>query len=301
MNIKWNEVTWYSKLFSALFLLIVFPAVVFHIGILYEQSRTEISSGEEAAGMLPSNDEVFLRLYGSSKKDARGCFTWVKNPGNEKGDDLLALERERDTKTSIEAACAEWPIVRVLYQKVLQEQGAERYYVLTEASFCPAHVCGATLGAIVFEKRSGEWVLLGANSGVREMGAFGHLVEPKAVVVGPDNKTGFLFEGGYGNMGYFMTRADLLVFDSGSFSFILNLYPTGESNGASGEEDPSKLFDYSSELLFDPTSSGTYFDLNVFTTGTRLQGTKVVSVNETTRYRFNYQDINNPRYERVEN
>ena len=36
MNIKWNEVTWYSKLLSAIFLLLVVPILTFYIGTQYE-------------------------------------------------------------------------------------------------------------------------------------------------------------------------------------------------------------------------------------------------------------------------
>lgn len=34
--IKWNEVTWYSKLMSAVFILGVLPCVAFYIGIQYQ-------------------------------------------------------------------------------------------------------------------------------------------------------------------------------------------------------------------------------------------------------------------------
>ncbi len=36
--IKWNEVTWYSKLLAGIFLLGVFPALTFYIGMQYEKT-----------------------------------------------------------------------------------------------------------------------------------------------------------------------------------------------------------------------------------------------------------------------
>jgi len=39
MNIKWNEVTWYSKLLSAIFLLLCVPLLTFYIGMQYEAVR----------------------------------------------------------------------------------------------------------------------------------------------------------------------------------------------------------------------------------------------------------------------
>ncbi len=42
-GITWNEVTWYSRLLSIIFLLGVVPAVAFYIGVEYEKTKNEIA------------------------------------------------------------------------------------------------------------------------------------------------------------------------------------------------------------------------------------------------------------------
>lgn len=43
MNLKWHEVTWYSKLLSILFFLCIFPILVFYIGDQYGEVNQMIS------------------------------------------------------------------------------------------------------------------------------------------------------------------------------------------------------------------------------------------------------------------
>lgn len=46
--IKFNEVTWYSKLAALIFFIVVLPALTFYIGVQYEKTRnvSEFSLGE---------------------------------------------------------------------------------------------------------------------------------------------------------------------------------------------------------------------------------------------------------------
>lgn len=39
MNIKWNEVTWYSRVLSIIFFLLVLPMWAFYLGLRYEEAK----------------------------------------------------------------------------------------------------------------------------------------------------------------------------------------------------------------------------------------------------------------------
>ncbi len=56
MNIKWNEVTWYSKLLAAIFILGVFPALTFYIGVKYHEAIQVQSISLDA--FVPTNNDV---------------------------------------------------------------------------------------------------------------------------------------------------------------------------------------------------------------------------------------------------
>ena len=63
MKIRWNEVTWYSRLFAAIFLLGIFPALAFYIGMRYQETVSPYDSmppvsrvGYGAASSTDSSD-----------------------------------------------------------------------------------------------------------------------------------------------------------------------------------------------------------------------------------------------------
>lgn len=45
--IRWNEVTWYSKLAAVIFFIIVLPVWTFYLGIQYEKTQLILNQGKE--------------------------------------------------------------------------------------------------------------------------------------------------------------------------------------------------------------------------------------------------------------
>jgi len=66
MNIKWNEVTWYSKLLSVIFLLGVVPVLTFYIGTQYEQEVTADISPTTVSGDMAPTPSVQGNAAGSA-------------------------------------------------------------------------------------------------------------------------------------------------------------------------------------------------------------------------------------------
>lgn len=74
MNIKWNEVTWYSKLAAIIFLIGVFPVVTFYIGTQYQATLDVISfEAPDSVQLVPIND-VTLRNTDNVFRNADNAF-----------------------------------------------------------------------------------------------------------------------------------------------------------------------------------------------------------------------------------
>lgn len=59
-SIKWNEETWYSKLFSAIFIFGALPAVAFYVGVEYQRTEQEIHSGPIQVCVSPKEIAPFV-------------------------------------------------------------------------------------------------------------------------------------------------------------------------------------------------------------------------------------------------
>jgi len=115
MNIKWNEVTWYSKLFAAIFLLGVLPVLAFYIGTQYELAIransvqvVRVAGSPEISNSKLSGWKTYLNpVYGFSVQypaeavpvDTTGTegisFQKVDSQGNVT-DDLLEIDITKD-------------------------------------------------------------------------------------------------------------------------------------------------------------------------------------------------------------
>ncbi len=65
MNIGWNQETWYSRLSSVIFLLGIFPAFVFYLGMRYEEVTAQYErESAAAAAPLPASVSENTRSSG---------------------------------------------------------------------------------------------------------------------------------------------------------------------------------------------------------------------------------------------
>jgi len=69
---KWNELTWYSKLAAGIFFLGIFPALAFYIGTQYQEVRKVIEVGEmssiEVGSVKTLSDKTPTNLIKVSNK-----------------------------------------------------------------------------------------------------------------------------------------------------------------------------------------------------------------------------------------
>ena len=56
MRIKWNEVTWYSKLL-ALIIFILFPILGFYVGVTYERAELEARGAHFSTVQSPDENK----------------------------------------------------------------------------------------------------------------------------------------------------------------------------------------------------------------------------------------------------
>jgi hypothetical protein len=56
--IKWNEVTWYSKLAAIIFFVGIFPALSFYIGVEYEKTEQTLN---QATALIPQAPRMQMR------------------------------------------------------------------------------------------------------------------------------------------------------------------------------------------------------------------------------------------------
>lgn len=82
MNLKWNEVTWYSKLFALIFFIAIFPTITFCIGREYQKTidslngysteesiRTPIAAANTSSGSA-SEQKSYSGIRGTAPEQA---------------------------------------------------------------------------------------------------------------------------------------------------------------------------------------------------------------------------------------
>ena len=73
--IKWNEVTWYSKLGAALVLFGVLPVISFYIGYQYKEAKEEKNRTYNIVGIKPVQSKSDENLYPIKPSGETGLYT----------------------------------------------------------------------------------------------------------------------------------------------------------------------------------------------------------------------------------
>jgi hypothetical protein len=71
MKVKFNQITWYSKLLSIFFIFGIFPIIIFYIALEYQKTVNVITYGQTAAEELHSSNNYEKKAYrGTNAKQA---------------------------------------------------------------------------------------------------------------------------------------------------------------------------------------------------------------------------------------
>jgi len=79
MKIKFNQITWYSRLFTILFVLGIFPVLVFYIAEQYSKTVTVLNYADASAYQLHNSGAYLDQAYtgaGASETEAKLAGVW---------------------------------------------------------------------------------------------------------------------------------------------------------------------------------------------------------------------------------
>jgi hypothetical protein len=172
-----------------------------------------------------------------------------------------------------------------------QEEGIDKYLVVTSYALANCHICRASIDVAVFSQRNGRWHMDLNQKGVTQGGSFGHIDKGSWVAIGPD-KHGVLLHGAYGGQGYSGDTTIIIAEVDGTFKEVFSLLtmesyhdPVGKNQNAWG---------YASQLDFENGSSP-YYDIVIKQVGTDRDGKPLP---EQSVYRFShggYELVTQPR------
>jgi hypothetical protein len=115
--IKFNEVTWYSKLAAVILFLVVIPALTFYIGTQYEQAREVEASVPRLISFAPSTDKVAAASFSAAMSSIRNS---VSASSSVKASAYTAKQDLLPTKIG---QCALTKVARVAYRLQEGENG----------------------------------------------------------------------------------------------------------------------------------------------------------------------------------
>ena len=185
-----------------------------------------------------------------------------------------AVTRLPKNKTSLSAPGEEQMTVRVLFNSLLGDPGAQTFFLLTyavpsddETYYC--HACAPVIGMAVFSQNGGKWTMNASNRAVTFAGEFGK--PPKAielVKIGPSHTAAKIVDVGQGN-GETTSVLDVLVPWDQTVNLGLQRVIADDDKGLC---DPTGLPCYENHrsVSFVRYDDGEYFDMELKLSGIDL-------------------------------
>lgn len=179
---------------------------------------------------------------------------------------------------------------RAYFSKPFQQNGAERYFVITRTAPSKADCedCVPVLGGAVFTKTGEEWELNAQSKLITRTGLHGVLSAGRMVKLGAE-KYGVLFHWKSTNEGI-AEEGDLLIAETkGGLKEVFSMI-TGGDNKKHCEEvgayaDDPTCWSYRSKLEFVANANSSFYDLRVTSEGTKqIEENEIMPVRETKRF-----------------
>jgi hypothetical protein len=176
---------------------------------------------------LPTEEEIFVSLYGSHYNPATKRATWRCPQESDAAPDGCAFVGDSTS------------VIELLQRVVIDTGESPRAYVITNAgSPGGCHGCAPLLGFGVFRFRDSRWQLESKNVDMVRFGSSGEPGNVDLVKIGPD-LYGFMLTHYDGNGGYFSTSARLLAPKGNAIPEVWNGILDEDNEGA---YDPTDKF-----------------------------------------------------------
>lgn len=185
--------------------------------------------------------------------------------------------------------------VKPFFSQAALDAGSEKVFFLTYAvpqgkpddvETFGCHACAPLIGATLFSRKDGKWIVESSNPSVMLYGQFGEPPEAKMIKIGP-NRTGVELNLTYGGQGEFTTTAAILVPWHAGFTKAFWTTLSGRYEDCKFTKLP--CYQYTKQMQFVGGKNPDYFDMVLKSSGTDIQHSeppKRVRVSKVERWRF---------------
>ncbi len=155
-------------------------------------------------------------------------------------------------------------IILPLLAQRYREAGEEKFILLTETGpeGMGAHAEYASIGGALFHWTGSGWEIEIDQRHITDMGSFGHAPPGRLISIGPD-RHGFLFEPEWAGQGSVSQYAFVIGIVGSEFRVVFS-----HEIRIHGEVEDA-VWDYAATVEFIPGGNPEYYDIRVFTRGTK--------------------------------
>ncbi len=173
-----------------------------------------------------------------------------------------------------------------------QEDGIDKYQVMTARAFDTCHPCQAIIDAAIFSRHGNHWVVDINQKAITEGGSMGYIDKGSWVPIGP-HKYGVLLRSVYCGQGYCGEQTIIIAQVDGFFREVFR-QPTAASE-VDLTDTTRTLWRYISSIRFqDSYSPELYYDLVVEQAGTDRNGKILPDKNVYVFYNGKYELATRP-------
>jgi len=167
-------------------------------------------------------------------------------------------------------------VARVLLNRAIRVNGAEKRFVIVERSRGECHACHAEISGILLTRTGTSWTVESLSPQLLTRGTFGHVFGADFIEIGSEYY-GALIESGASYHGYYGSGIDVIALIGSDFEHVFN---GDKSRGADRSVNRREcvawrqgcLWGYDSTVSFMPGVNAEFYDLHIDQSGTNPGG-----------------------------
>ena len=158
-------------------------------------------------------------------------------------------------------------------------------WILTQSSYCNAHVCGAELGGAILSYKDGKFTVKKVEKDIDRLGESGRFNLPQLISIG-SGTLAFQINDSHGNHGHFESKLLLYTVIDGEFRKILDIPRAFVHGGENIDDSGAGYYGYETYIRITPVPNSKYYDLTAEIVGTDKINGQIVSIKKINRYAF---------------